>query len=166
MADEKRVEAEEVRRVSPVVNSRRGELVRTLLAGVGVGVVVSLLVYLLEQFVFAPLLCGQNGSGSCVNVTAYSSAVAMLVGALAGLVSMTTLQVYRPLLIVLAATISLWGYYTLVVGMTWYWMLLVAAILFGLAYALFAWLARIRSFIVALVIVIVMVVLVRLMYLV
>ena len=165
MADENRVAAQEVKRISPVVSSRRDELIRTLLTGVGVGVIVGLLAYLLEQFVFAPLLCDQDGAGSCVNVATYSSAVAILVGALAGLISMTTLQVYRPLLIVLAATVSLWGFHGLVDGMAWYWTLLVLAVLFSLAYALFAWLARIRSFIFALAVVTIAVVLVRMTYL-
>ncbi len=92
-------------------------------------------------------------------------ASAILVGALAGLISMTTLQVYRPLLIVLAATVSLWGFHGLVDGMAWYWTLLVLAVLFSLAYALFAWLARIRSFIFALAVVTIAVVLVRMTYL-
>ena len=165
MSDANRVTAEEVRRVSPVVSARRDELVRTLLTGLGVGMIVTLLAYLLEQFVFAPLLCGQNATGNCINVSAYSSGVAMLVGALAGLISMTTLQVYRPLLVVLAATASLWSFQVLVDGFAWYWTLLISAILFALAYGLFAWLARIRSFVVALIVVIIMTVLVRLMYL-
>lgn len=164
MKDKNRVVAEEVRRVSPVVSARRDELVRTLLTGVGVGVIVALLAYLLQQLVFAPLLCGEAGTGTCVNVSSYSSGVAMLVGALAGLISLTTMQVYRPLLIVLASTVSLWGYHTLVAGMTWYWTVLVAAVLFALAYALFAWLARIRSFVFAVVVVVVMTLLVRFMY--
>lgn len=71
------------------------------------------------------------------------------------------LRVYRPLLVVLAATIALWGMHGIVASTAWYWVVAIFAVLFGLSYALFAWIARIRNFVMALVVTIVVVVVVR-----
>jgi hypothetical protein len=65
-------------------------------------------------------------------------------------------------LIVIAATIALWGINTLTASMAWYFALPVIMIMFGLVYGLFAWIARIRSFILAIVVTVVLVVIVRL----
>lgn len=163
MSDDRPVRAQEVKRTAPIVGARRDEIINTFFAGFGVAIVVTGLAALLDRFVFNPLLCDGGSSGACENVDTYSMLVSMLLGALGGLITMTTLQVYRPLLVVLASTIALWGYNSMLMGMVWYWTLLISVVLFGLTYALFAWIARIRSFILAVIISLVMIVLVRLM---
>ena len=86
-------------------------------------------------------------------------AVGWLVGWLAGWLA--RFRVYRPLLVVLTATVALWDLGTTILPMAWYWALLVGAVLFALAYTLFAWVSRIRNFILAVVVAVVMVVIVR-----
>ena len=46
-------------------------------------------------------------------------------------------------------------------GLDWYWAMMITAVFFGLAYGVFGWLARIRNFILAIVLVAVLTVLVR-----
>ena len=74
---------------------------------------------------------------------------------------MVQTRVYRPLLAVLGTTVGLWGIHALTGSMAWYWALLVTAVLFGLSYTLFAWVARIRSFVAALIVTVVLVALMR-----
>ena len=92
---------------------------------------------------------------------AYSMIVAIIISTIAGVANLARLRIYRPLLIGLAAAISLWGLQVITGGLAWYWAALVFVALFALAYAVFAWLARLRNFILALVVTIVLVVLVR-----
>ncbi len=147
--------------MSPFVGMGLGELLRVLLYGVGVGVLTAGLALLLNKFVFGTVLCRPQSITECAQAPNYAMIVAMIVGAIAGLVMLARLRVYRPLLVVLAATIALWGMHAMLLGAAWYWSLVIFAVLFGLAYALFAWLARVRNFVMALVITIVVIVVVR-----
>jgi uncharacterized membrane protein len=72
------------------------------------------------------------------------------------------LRVYRPLLVVLASAVSLWGIAGMAWGLTWYLGALVAAVMYLLAYGLYAWVARTRMFLIALAVTVVLVVVVRL----
>lgn len=149
-------------KISPFVPMATRELLSTVLCGVGVGLLVALLMYLMNKFVFGAVLCRPQAPADCAQAPTYSMIVAMIIGAIAGLVSMARIRVYRPLLIVIAATIALWGINTLTASMAWYFALPVIMIMFGLVYGLFAWIARIRSFILAIVVTVVLVVIVRL----
>lgn len=161
MAKSDRVVAEEVRRPVPVVGARRSELMWTFFSGASVGFVVWIVALLLERYVFSSFLCG-GVTGGCSDATSYAGVVAIIVGSIAGLVMLTTTQVYRPLLVVIAAALSLWGIASAVGDMRWYWAMLLSMALFGVAYAAFAWFARIRNFVMALVVLVVIVVLARL----
>ena len=87
--------------------------------------------------------------------------VAMLVGSIGGLVGLARTRIYRPLLIVIVSVIALWGIQNVLMGLDWYWAMMITAVFFGLAYGVFGWLARIRNFILAIVLVAVLTVLVR-----
>lgn len=148
-------------RVSPLVSMPMRDFVSTLIGGIGVGLLVAIVAFLMNKFVFGAVLCRPQSMTDCAQAPNYAMIVAMVIGAIAGVVALARLRVYRPLLIVLAATIALWGLHSLVGGLARYWALLVFGLLFGITYGLFAWISRIRSFILALVIAIVMVVIVR-----
>ena len=147
--------------VVPFVGMSQAELLRVIVCGVGVGVVVSLAMMLLEKFIFGTVLCRPQSMVDCASAPSYAMIVAMVIGAIGGLVALARMRVYRPLLVVLAATVSLWGVNALTAPFAWYWAAGIAALLFGLAYGLFAWIARIRNFVMALVVTIVVIVLVR-----
>lgn len=161
MAKRDRVVAESTERVDPVVPMYNREIFGVFLTGVIVGLVVGGMIYLLDRFVFGVMLCRGADTANCADAPQYAMIVSMILGAIAGLIAMVQTRVYRPLLAVLGTTAGLWGVHVLTDTMPWYWALLVTAILFGLAYTLFAWIARIRSFVVAIIVSIVLVALMR-----
>lgn len=147
--------------ISPVVPMPLNEVLRIVLIGVGVGAAVAVLYALLDSFVFSAVLCRPQYAGECAQAPDYAMIVAMVIGAIGGLVALARARVYRPLLIVITATITLWLGSGLVAGFAWYWTMLILAILYAIAYVLFAWIARIRSFVLAVIASVVAAVLVR-----
>lgn len=163
MSKQDRVVADNIERVDPVVPMFRSEMMMVALAGLGVGFVVTALTHLLDQYIFSAVLC-QTDSAECANATNYAMIVAMVIGGIGGLIALVQARIYRPLLVVLAAAISLWGLHEITASMQWYWALIITMAMFAFSYALFTWMARIRSFILALVVIVVLVVLARLAY--
>ena len=90
--------------VSPFVAMTSGEIIRTVLCGMGVGLLTALVMFLMNKFVFGAVLCRAQSMADCSQAPTYAMIVAMVIGAIAGLVALARLRVYRPLLIVLAAT--------------------------------------------------------------
>jgi hypothetical protein len=117
---------------------------------------------LLDTFVFSAVLCRPQQADQCLQAPEYAMVVAAVIGAIAGLVTLARVRIYRPLFVVLCATIGLWIASLPIIAYEWYWLLLVLTVLYALAYMLFAWLARIRSFVLALIVAIVVLVIVRL----
>lgn len=150
-------------RVSPLVTMTARELIGTVVLGMVAGLIVAGLVYVLNKFVFTPILCRPGLGTDCTQAPTYSTIVAYVIAGFVGIIALARLRIYRPLLVVIAASIALWGAYALVQGMVWYWSALAIALLFGFAYGAFAWIARVRSFLMALVLTVVLVVAVRLM---
>lgn len=146
---------------SPFVSMTLRELIVTALWGVSVGLVTALIYVLMYKFVFSAVLCRPLSTGNCSQAPNYAAVIAVIISLIAGVATLARLRVYRPLLVVIAVLVSLWGLQTDILGTPWYWALLATIVLFGLAYALYAWLARIRNFILAIVVIIVVVVFVR-----
>ena len=145
---------------SPFVAMNRRQFIHVMWVGLTVGVVVWSLSMLLDVFVYQAILC--RGAGlKCGDSLQYAQITATLIGAIAGLFAIVRLQVFRPLLVVLAATIALWSTVGLTSSMAWFWAAVAVTLLHGLAYALFSWIVRIRSFLLAVVVVVVLVVVVR-----
>ena len=149
--------------VSPFVAMTFVEWVRIALTGMVTGVLSMGAMLLMNTFIFSAVLCRPQSAADCSQAPNYAMIVAMVIGALAGLVALARFRVYRPLLVVLAATVGLWGLGALVLPMTWYWSILIGAALFSLAYVLFAWLARIRNFVVAVIVAVLALIVVRIM---
>ena len=156
-----RVVSEEINHVSPIVPTYGYEIARTLTIGAGVGLLVAGASILLERYVFAAVLCRAGTDATCSQAPDYAMIVAMIIGAIVGLLALIQARVFRPLLIVLAVVVSLWGLSALVLNYTWYWQLLVTAGIFAGTYLLYSWITRIRSFLVASIITIILVVLMR-----
>lgn len=152
-------------KVMPFVAMSARELVSTLVAGALVGLFVAGVMMLLQQFVFGAVLCRPQAPTDCSQAPLYSMIVAQVVGAITGIVALARLRVFRPLLAVIASAVALWGFQAIIFDVAWYWGLVVSIFMFALTYAVFVWLARIRSFIMALVMTIVLVVIVRLVLL-
>lgn len=150
MAKQERVVAENHERIDPIVPMFNYELLTIAGVGAAVGLIVSGAAYALDRYVFQALMC-QGEAAGCEEAPTYAMIVAMVIGALLGLVALVQARVYRPLLVVLAATLGLWGFDKLTADISWYWGLLVAVVLFSLSYVLFSWVARVRAFMVAII---------------
>lgn len=148
--------------VSPFMSVSRRDVIDTILCGGGVGIFVSVLYLLLNSFVFGAVLCRPQHAADCAQAPQYAMIVAAVIGAIAGLVSLARVRVYRPLFVVLFATVSMWAANLIVSHYSWYWMIVILAVLYAVSYLLFMWLARIRSFILAGVVGVVVLVIVRL----
>ena len=145
----------------PFVGMTRRDFIGVLISGAIAGLAAFVLYALLNKFVFGAVLCRAESTGDCSQAPAYSMIVAMIISTIAGVANLARLRIYRPLLIGLAAAISLWGLQAVAGGFAWYWAAVVFVALFALAYAVFAWVARLRNFILALVVTVVLVVLAR-----
>lgn len=138
------------------------QLIQVALLGAGVGVAVWLLSLIIKQIVLVPLFCGDPAGSMCVGANDTAGTIGLIIGSFIGLLGLVRLSVYRPLLIVIAAAISLWGVTSLVSELTWFEALGWTILLYAVVYALFAWLVRPRAFAVAVVLILVAVVLARL----
>ena len=141
------------------------DLVRVGLLGLGVGALIPLLAWLLQKFLVGPIFCRETTSlavcGAGDLTTYYVATVVMGVVAIA---LMANWQVFRPLLIVVAATSALWGFQryagSTIASAGWeYYM--TSAVLFALTFLLFYWLLRLKNFTLSIILTVVVVILVR-----
>ena len=146
------VVSEEINRVSPVVPTYGREVATVLVIGAIVGLLTAITYYLLERFVFSAVLCREGADSSCADAPNYAMIVATVVGTIVGLVALVQARVYRPLLVVVGTAAALWGVSGLVADLAWYFALAIAVALYAVTYLLFSWMARIRSFIAALIV--------------
>jgi hypothetical protein len=161
MAKFETVEEQSVK-ISPFVSLTTRDIISTFVAGLIVGALYYGAMYLLNLYVFGNVLCRAQASADCAQAPTYSMIVASVLSALVGIGLLVRLRIYRPLLVVGASLISLWGIGTTLLSLHFLAAFVIAAVLFGLAYAVFTWFIRIRSFILALVTVVVLIVILRL----
>ena len=93
---------------SPFIAMSRQQFTQIFATGIVVGLVVWGLSLLLDNYVYQLLLCRGEG-GRCESSLQYAQITAIVLGALVGLFALVRLQVFRPLLVVIAATLALWG---------------------------------------------------------
>ncbi len=138
-----------------------------LLGALGVGAVVGLIGWLLaiafDQWVIGAIFCRSSDTASvCVNAWPISWILAHTIVAIGSLFALVRLTVYRPLLVVIAAFVAVWGISAWLLPLAWWQATLWQAGLFALAYALFAWLASIERFLYSLVVTVAVLVIIRL----
>lgn len=137
------------------------QLIQIALLGAGVGAAAWVIALIVKQVVLTPLFCGDPTAGLCVGADGTAGAVATVLAGFVGLLGLVRFSVYRPLLIVIAAAVGLWGLTGLLSGLLWFESLGWMVLLYAIMYALFAWLVRPRSFVVTLALVLIAVILVR-----
>lgn len=132
----------------------------------GVGFIAGALGWLLylaiAHYFIDPVFC-QNAStytvcrsgGTIAWVSAHIIVLAAAVAVLA------RFAVYRPLLVVLGVLAALWGAHAWLGAMPWYLGLGWQALLFGLAFTVFGWLARMTNFAVTIILFVVLVIIAR-----
>lgn len=136
---------------SPFANFTRRTFLGVLLTAIVVGLITLVLTLAIDKVVLQPALCGSEAT-SCAQSSEIAFHVASVIAAIVAVVMLVQASVYRPLLVGIAATISLWGIYgAYVEKVAWPLQLLILVILNILAYFAFAWILRTYNFIIALV---------------
>jgi hypothetical protein len=138
------------------------KLLFIILFGALAGVATWGLTIALDAYVYKAILCNSDTVVQCASSYQYATTTATIIGAAVGLFGLVKLQVFRPLLIVIASFVSLWGLISLLASFSWYVALIAAVGLYAAAFGVFGWFARIRKFYIAIILVILMVVAVRL----
>lgn len=144
-----------------LIDMRANTIIQVVLLGIILGAVTWLLTLLLERFVITPVFCSDAANGICVNASTVAGNIALVLGAIGGLLGLIRLGVYRPLLVVIAASIVLWGLAGWMGGMLWYETLAWTVLLYGVVYAAFAWFVRPRFFLAAIILVLIVVIMAR-----
>ncbi len=142
------------------MNSRK--LLMIVAVGILAGLVTWGLAHVFDMYVYKAILCNNPSAVQCASSPQYAATTATVIGAAVALFGLVRLRVYRPLLIVLATFISLWGLIELVAPMAWYVEALICAGLYGVALGTFAWVARIRNFIFTAIIILILIIGLRL----
>jgi hypothetical protein len=156
MAKEKKVE-----KPATIIPMLKSDLIGILLLGAAAGLVVLGLGIVFNRFIFDVYFCQGDVTTECTNARNYSAAIASVIAAIAAMGGLVRLRVYRPLLVVIASMVSLWGVVQVVWSLYWLIAVLVVAVLYALAFGLYSWVARIREFWISLLVIIVLVVAVR-----
>lgn len=122
-------------------------LVTALVIGAFVGTAGWLITLFLQQYFIGPVFCtGSDSLSACTNGSTIAWALAHILVIGASVVAMVRFVIYRPLLVALAAIVTLWGINSWLDGQVWWSAALLQALLFGLAYGTYAWIARTRQF--------------------
>lgn len=144
-------------------NSNRTILTRAAATGASTGLLGWLLSLAVSNFFILPVFCrSADAFNVCAQGGDYAWTIAFIIVSVVAVFALVRLSVYRPLLVVLAALVALIGIAPWLAPLAWYWAAFWNIILFGLAYAIFAWLATMENFIYSLIATIVVVVLARL----
>lgn len=139
-------------------------LIVVLAVGAFVGFFGWLLSLGINNWIITPVFCRSSDTASiCSNANVIAWAVGYILMSIAGLFMLVRSGIFRPLLVVLAALVTLWTVGLWFMPAYWGAGLLWSTALFALAYALFAWLASIEKFIISSILIIVVVVLLRLL---
>lgn len=114
-----------------------------LLTGVTIGVLYVGLSALISHFVIDPLYCKATlNSTVCINSESIGGNIATILSALVALALFVRLRVFRPIVIVIAGAILLWGLSSWTAGLSAIEIVASSAILYGLCYILMSWICR------------------------
>ena len=138
------------------------KLMMVILAGALAGLVTWGLATVFDMYIYKAILCNNDAAIQCASSYQYASTTATIIGLTVGLFGLVRLHVFRPLLIIIAVLVSLWGLLESLTAAPWYVTALATAGLYGVAFGAYAWFVRVRRFYIALIVVLVIVVAIRL----
>lgn len=119
--------------------------------GAGAGVMIWILSYLLTNYVVGPVACRLGTSLiGCGEASYIASIIALILIGIVALIMAVRERLYRPLFVVLAATLVLWGVRGSWLAGGGYIGFLLTALVTAFVYATFTWLSTVRNFWVAL----------------
>ena len=136
------------------------ELARIGAIGAVIGALSVGLYVLFHAYIFQAVLCRDQANAACAQAATYAAITTAFIASFVAVVVLAHIRAYRLLLIILAI-LALWGIQSIVAVLPWYWALAGMIAVGALAYSLFAWIARIRSFILSAVAAIVIAVIIR-----
>lgn len=137
-------------------------VVGAAITGLFVGIAGWLASMAIQAWIIEPIFCRSAQTFNvCSNGGTIAWTVALIIVSIVGLLSLVRTGVFRPLLVVLATLIALWGVSVWLGPLPWWQAALWHGILFALAYSLFAWVARIQSFLLSLIVTLVLIIIAR-----
>ena len=141
------------------------ELGVLLLIGALVAIVMAVLYAVFDKYIFTPTLCGDSVAniGRCENKDILSAGFATVIAALAGLFVVVRQRTYRPLFVVLFATVTLWNLVLYVKDLPLAGSLVVLGLIGAFSYAAYGWIATLRNFVMSAVIATVLLIVARLL---
>lgn len=138
----------------------RESFLQPLLIGVVAGLATWGIYALLRRFVVVGLLCDYSDA-YCNAGPSVAFVVTLIAAHFLALIALVRSGALRPLLVIIAAVVTLWGVQAWLSGQVWWSGMLYSGLLFGLAYVYYAWINRLLFFPVALVITVLSVVIAR-----
>lgn len=136
--------------------------VRTIVLGALLGILFWLLSTLIGHYVIEPLYCRQALNATlCTNSTEISGNIAAVLVAVAGVIAMVRIGAARPIVIAVATAALLWDLAAWTQGLFWLEAIAWGVLLYGLTFALFAWITRYASLLVTLIITVLIVIIIR-----
>lgn len=122
------------------------DLAAAVIVGAATGLIVWIISVALGEYLIPKFVCGGTDTGFCGTTTPFIDGIGLIAGGAIGLTGLIRQRTFRPLLVVLAATLVFGGLFQLLGSLAWYVSLLMSVMLFGLAYGLFAWISRLKIF--------------------
>lgn len=137
---------------TPFAHFTRRTFLGVLLTAVVASILTFILTLAIDKVVLQPAICRADGIATCAQSAELSYHIASIIAGIVALVLLVQASVYRPLLVVLAVTISMWGIFGAFLGQApWPLQLLGLLVLTTLAYFAFTWLLRTYNFVIALI---------------
>lgn len=137
------------------------QLVQVGIFGILAGLLVWGLTYVLEVYALKMLVCTDTDAITCAAASQLGEGIATIVIAAVGLFALVKLQVFRPLLVVIAVVVSLWGLIDIIRDLPVYLIACSVAGLYMVSYLMFTWITRLRLFWLVAVLLVLLVVAIR-----
>ena len=136
--------------------------VRTVVLGAIIGVVFWVVSVLLARYVIEPLVCRQVvDAAMCTNATPIAGMITTVLVAAVGVVAMVRMGVARPIIVAVATAALLWDLSAWTQGLFWLEAVSWSIILYGLTFALFAWITRYASLLMTIILSVLVVLVIR-----
>ena len=97
-------------RLAPLIPMNKKDVIRAALYGAFVGAMLTVL-YILLSRVSSTVLC-RGDSSLCESAPQYAVAISMVLVSIGGLILLSLARIYRPLFVVIASSVALWGLQT------------------------------------------------------
>jgi hypothetical protein len=138
--------------------------VRVIVFGLIAGIAYFLLSLAINAAVVEPLVCRQlDEARSCIDASVTAGKITTVLVAALAVFGLIKLGAARPVIVAIASAAVLWSLSAYLQGLIWYEALAWSILLYALTYALFGWIARTTSSVLAVLLSIVVVLVIRIL---